>query len=284
MTTVDGPDAGGVGTPIVEGLDVQPGSRLLGTVFPAPDTASTPDVRVALIEVEGDPADIARFYMEGLTALGYRFASTGCGDNGEVGPIIVCETPADPDTMADDWASMLLASPGDGPARFTTTIQLVIAPRAVPDDPAPGSSTLPRPPGTVITPAQAIDDIGGIEPVVVDPPGVGERIADASFDGGTGLVVEPGSQLLAPAVPLNAGLAGWSAVARVTGDPLEVADAYLAQREWDSTTPATRDDSDGPRITANASITYDAYLDLLLVPVGDDPDGDWWMLLTGTID
>lgn len=198
--------------------------------------------------------------------------------------MIVCETPADPDTVSEAAAWMGFASPANGSPRFTTTIQLVIGPRGVPDVSTDGSTMLPRPPGTIITAAQAIEGVGGVDPVFADPPGVGELIADPSFDDGTGLVVEAGSELLASAVPLDAGRAGWSAVGYVTGDPIAVADAYLAQRRWDSTVPASRDDTDGPVIRASASNAGGASLELCLVPSANPADDAWWMLFTVTID
>lgn len=283
----------GPGSEIVTGLDVQPGSHLLGTAFPA---ATTSAGALVLIAVDGDPADVVGSYQQALTDIGYRFGSADCGQPVQPGDPVVCEIPPDPSTTGAGTAMLQIASPGSTGRDFATTILLSIAPGdADTAPPSSGGSTQPNPPGTIITGAQAIRT-GALRAVPeVDPPRVGEPVAATGVDGDAGVVVVEGSELPARGVPLNGVHAGWSAVALVTGDPVEVANAYLGQRTWDTVHEVPEPQPGDRLMTGGASVAGGPALDLMLVPVRvDDPgtDGDddgssagaWWMLIRVTLD
>lgn len=269
----------GPGIALFAGLDVLPGSRLIGTVFPNYGTGTASIGLTALLSVDGDPGTVYAAYLRAMTDLGYRLGQTDCGNPAPREPI-VCATTGLAESDTDATLQLGFVAPPHGRKDFTTTILLTQS-RA--DEDTAGAPQVPSSdPAGVIAATKA----AAVEAAKV--PGVGEPIAPKGSDDDAGIVVAEGSELIDAAVPINGVTAGWSAVARVTGDPEAVRDAYTHRPGWG--TPTNIEATVGSAHILAGEVSRDAGGTLQVVLVEDvsvdekDAPGRWVMLITRTLD
>jgi hypothetical protein len=275
----------GPGTAIFGGVDVQPGSELLGTTFPGGTSESSSDpVTQAFVAVDGALPTVFGAYVDALTRAGYAVSAPLCSD------------PHDPQSKYNVGCGVVatkgdgaridleVITPGAGNEVFSTMMRLQrTAPKSTAtSEPASTASTVPQP-ATTQAFGPVFADAGASTVDDAPVPGIGEPVALQPMDPGTGLKVEKGSTLLAPAVPYHvAGCMGWTAVARVTGaDPATVRDAYLhtAAGPGDAAEPihtATETIDDRKVLTGDWSSPGGPILKVTAVA---DPADTWFLLL-----
>lgn len=251
-TNSKSPDPGPA-TTIFDGLEVQPGSRLIGAPMPACAGMDGMITTNALIGVDGDAADVYAAYVAALQRSGYELLPSACSNQPGPGPgTTSCETAEMSwlDGSGDSvWMSMV--APAADTRGFDTTLIISQTRR----DPTVATTTttldeywsrvaaLPTTtaaPTTTLPVVDVVTDAGLRTVTDVTVPGVGDPIAPAWMDPDVGLRVEEGSTLLAPAAPLNGGSLGWTTVARITGDRTAVQQAYLDQNPMGEVTTSTR--------------------------------------------
>lgn len=237
----------GPGSPIVGGLKVQPGSVLIA--FPFPEAANERFGRSwsSLLVVTGDPATVFNEYIDQFTAAGINMESNSCLTVPSLGATpppargLECFAgghSSNPD--ADLTAAFLsVASPVHGDTSFATSISLTLMVRD-PNAPPTTLSDLDRYfrsiPTTTHAPPTSDPLLEELQssPGPTTVPGTGSLIAPAWMDPGIGLRVVKGSTLVTAAAPLDGGSRGWISIARLTGDPEQVMQAYLRQGPHDT--------------------------------------------------
>lgn len=247
-----GGGSGGPGTAIFDGLKVQPGSRLIGVPVPADSTEQEATISSqALIAVEGDVETVYRSYLMALDDAGYAVGSNHCG---VVGRVLECQTsdarfdPGGARPKQGRTMNVTLVAPNTQGDAFDTTM-LITQQRHDPTV-STTSTTMNEfwrrlaaiPTTTRHQPSVAEVLAGTAVRTVTDAPvpDVGELVAPKWMDPDVGIRVEKGSHLLGPAAPLNGGTMGWTAVARVSGDPSDVRLAYLRQNPLDKIYTSSR--------------------------------------------
>ena len=293
IEVVDQPDAGepekGPGTPIVGGIEVAPGSVLLGTAFPGPlgesgTLGADPDEvsrqwRSVLL-IEGDPALV---YDDYATRLAEEAVALEPGDPGapclrgypvpdaatEGGP--TPEFPTECQALGGWSQADLLHSSAVPGEMWANHLVLTIDTRDLEkagSQPVTGLDGLGPPP-------RLFDDPGPPPPV----PQVGEPVAPPEYDPMTEPVrVVEGSTLLAPAAPQGV-TGGYVAVARITGDPAEVVARYVEQGRGEN--PETIYDEE---YEVDGREVLHSYWDSaggpkLYVTATTDEQGDWYALI-----
>lgn len=287
----------GPGTPIADGLTVQPGSELVGTAFPIAPNATGP---VALISVRDDPNTVVDAYLRALGVLGYRFSQPSCSsftvdeyglfgatsnvsfgptDEATTGPTftlpasgmsaIECriEGRASSTTPTARTVSIDLAAPTSASRDFTTSMTITFDSERA----AGTASTIPSAVGSVFEqPALRAAQVR-------DLPTRGQRIAPTWMDPGLSLVVEDGSRMVTSAAPLHGGTRGWVATLSVTGDPRAVVEAYRTRANLPDHSPivdVARGTNGRRVITSTTSSPGGATLRLVAT---SDASGAWYL-------
>ncbi len=286
MAGVDGSpaaltDFSGPGTSIAAGLEVQEGSRLVGTVFPA-SPSGRPDMieSSALVVFDGDFPDTWGAYVGAVDELGFEVDHSHCGQDmgGNYGP--TCGLFGD----RPDGARLTLEAiaPRPGHAEYPTAMFVTAA---VPDPASEVTTTTmdefwqrlaDRPAPPTSDPVASARDAGMRSVDDVSVPGVGDPFAPGWMDPDVGLRVDEGTRVLVAPAPLNGGSMGWVTVVRVSGDVDAAFDAYLHRAPDgapgpDETPRRTRITRDG--VTAHIgswSVAGGPKLHLTALAAGDD--------------
>lgn len=284
------PDQRGTGTPLGLGLKVQPGSRLLGMVFPSQWPQPGYEDHQAVFTVNGDPAAVLDGYETQMKREGLDVLWRTCGPFG-MGDLVECEIRASkgPPLGGERSVYLELVAPPATDHTMTTTIFIRTSERepsvtvtsTTLDEDASRVAKLPTttPPPTTAPPfTDVFATVGSRNTKTASIPRVGQLIMPKSMDPGLGLRVVDGVRLLAPAAPLNGGSMGWVAVARVTGDPVAIRDGYFraAGERVDELQMKTGRSGGKPVYYGSASAAGGAGLYTVTVPAGD---GTWFMFI-----
>lgn len=278
-TTVGLEGTRGPGTVLFAGLKVQPGSRLVGTAYPVFSNEGSPGAQGALVIVDADPSEVFSDYVEALESDGYAFGPTTCVGRGPVGAV-QCVIATDSATAATGSVTLTLVAPAAAKRDFSTTIAIELTPLS--SKPLDASSAS-------IGAASAIASARARAVRARVTPGVGDRIAPQGVDGDRTLEVVDGIELITPAVPTvptAEGGGGWTAIARVTGNPQEVREAILAQGPWDSTDSSEMSVGGAPLLLGTATAAGDGDLRIVLVSVPGESDAkhEWFLVLNRHLD